>query len=600
MQRVNSSHTRVSTSSLDFEHAPLPKGTRSPQTKTLKYSSTPLTTAQARELFVNATCKFVTCLDFEITPYLADSDALLPWDKVEYVVMQSEVDLTCPICLGPPVAAKVTRCGHVYCWHCILHHLAVAEKSWNFCPLCEHYVYKRDLRSVQIAALNPIREANVVSFHLKQRFKGSNAVLPRSQFDAFSHNLAMAPSAALRVQTVDLAVLHRDILSREARELHSGECDASDPFVQEACTLLALRTSEFTKLEAVSSSHPCATPQSIQPPTLFAMDVHEASPVVHLKDDSLLFYQASDESNSFLEPIMMRVLLQHFGSYEALPDTVEAPVIEVERITVDEQVRARYKVLSHLPLGCSMVLCELDLRGVVSPQALTAFAEALHRRELHRRQRQKEERRLARKAHAVQEAEMNSMLAMANQSFRGAPSLQTIDPEDEFFKLPSPSVDTATTSRATSAPSFAVLATAGIMGNKEENPSLLDSFKPRGGQSSKQQASKTAPVDFPSPSSPVNAPVVRSVWGTAVRAPAKTVQPQTPPGLLASSPSPSSLPTEDEGIRVAPSYQQSFRDSLDVLIDAGLQSAASKPASGKKGKKKGVLLFSTSIRGASN
>ena len=29
----------------------------------------------------------------------------------------------CPICLYPPKAAKMTRCGHVFCWCCILHYL---------------------------------------------------------------------------------------------------------------------------------------------------------------------------------------------------------------------------------------------------------------------------------------------------------------------------------------------------------------------------------------------------------------------------------------------------------------------------------------------
>ncbi len=36
---------------------------------------------------------------------------------------------TCPICLSPPTAPRMTKCGHVYCYACMLHYLTVGEDT---------------------------------------------------------------------------------------------------------------------------------------------------------------------------------------------------------------------------------------------------------------------------------------------------------------------------------------------------------------------------------------------------------------------------------------------------------------------------------------
>ena len=53
---------------------------------------------------------------------------------------------TCPICLGDFCAARMTKCGHIYCWPCMLHYLALEEKTWRKCPICHDAVHKKDLK----------------------------------------------------------------------------------------------------------------------------------------------------------------------------------------------------------------------------------------------------------------------------------------------------------------------------------------------------------------------------------------------------------------------------------------------------------------------
>ena len=115
-------------------------------------------------------CQFIVKEDADYTPHLADPDLLVDWNAIEQIVrflfffyllnrnfffsyffkilqrLQSGTLVSCPICLDSPIAAKMTRCGHVYCWPCILHYLALSDKSWRKCPICFEAVHKKDLK----------------------------------------------------------------------------------------------------------------------------------------------------------------------------------------------------------------------------------------------------------------------------------------------------------------------------------------------------------------------------------------------------------------------------------------------------------------------
>ena len=63
----------------------------------------------------------------------------------------------CPICLEAAeqmVAPRITKCGHIFCWPCLLQYLNYERaNAWKKCPLCADPVYKRDIRR---ASLNPL------------------------------------------------------------------------------------------------------------------------------------------------------------------------------------------------------------------------------------------------------------------------------------------------------------------------------------------------------------------------------------------------------------------------------------------------------------
>lgn len=71
---------------------------------------------------------------------------------------------SCPICLYPPVAAHITRCGHIYCWPCMLHYLSLSEKTWSKCPICYEAVHSADLKRYVQGRINTRKEMFVKMF----------------------------------------------------------------------------------------------------------------------------------------------------------------------------------------------------------------------------------------------------------------------------------------------------------------------------------------------------------------------------------------------------------------------------------------------------
>jgi len=46
-----------------------------------------------------------------------------------------------------PITPKMTRCGHIYCWPCILHYLDINEElDTAGCPICHSRILKKELQ----------------------------------------------------------------------------------------------------------------------------------------------------------------------------------------------------------------------------------------------------------------------------------------------------------------------------------------------------------------------------------------------------------------------------------------------------------------------
>ncbi|KAK7063738.1 hypothetical protein R3P38DRAFT_2593500 [Favolaschia claudopus] len=119
-----------------------------------------------KERFVNAQYRFVMNPNGDYTVHFADPDIFFQWQDILQVIIprssalasaaaggerasQEEGHTTCPICLSPPTAPRMTKCGHVFCFPCILHYLNTSENKWARCPICFDSVNEKQLKSVK-------------------------------------------------------------------------------------------------------------------------------------------------------------------------------------------------------------------------------------------------------------------------------------------------------------------------------------------------------------------------------------------------------------------------------------------------------------------
>merc|ERR1711971_113146 len=141
---------------------------------------TPIKSRYSAQHYLQATCQFVVSDCADILNHASDPDTIVDWDVVEQVVLKQggSEPTACPICLFPPNAAKLTLCGHVYCWPCILHYLALTDDTSRKCPICDHMVAREDLRSVVVVPQPDHCTGATVEMRLMKRDRESLIAVP--------------------------------------------------------------------------------------------------------------------------------------------------------------------------------------------------------------------------------------------------------------------------------------------------------------------------------------------------------------------------------------------------------------------------------------
>lgn len=222
---------------LNFHYAPRGESTRGPR-PSYQYGVRWLMSTQKhkynKEHFLQANCQFVVRADADYTPYLADPDHLVDWNFIEQIKVSSLEPVSCPICMSPPVAGKMTRCGHVYCCPCILHYLALSDKSWRKCPICYEAVHKNDLKSVRVESKVGLNVGQQITFQLMKRERNSLMACPVSQFEIRTNQrpVLSVSEPDLDVGFCKLLTADKqevlDIIEQEMKELEVEKTDNQD------------------------------------------------------------------------------------------------------------------------------------------------------------------------------------------------------------------------------------------------------------------------------------------------------------------------------------------------------------------------------------
>lgn len=148
------------------------------------------------------------------------------------------------------------------------------------------------------------------------------------------------------------------------------------------------------------------------------------------------FYQASNGHHLYLQPLDIRILKQHFESYERFPDTITVKVLGIEETSLTEEVRKKCKYLGHLPLGCDVSFLDVELEGIVGPEGVRPFEQELRMRRSKRKEKEaKEERERLQREHKLNPPKQRRDDFFVNDPFfqvpAGTPSMRVSRPVDD-------------------------------------------------------------------------------------------------------------------------------------------------------------------------
>ena len=371
-------------------------------------------------------------------PELGDGNSLVDWDSVRFVDLLVDVVPTCSICLDNVVVPHMLQCGHCFCLPCIVLHLTSACN----CCVCSEYARPGDLRSVRLQSITPVDTGSNRSFQLISMNRG--VTLPVGSGEAFlpsQQTIGWWYSRVVTCSEVEVTRLHISERRRLEEIPPTPEEDGIHAFgPAQAVEFMDNRIASIPLPEVASPSNRCPDPGD----GYVSIDINSLSmlPRPQFESGSIYCYQLVDGQHVYLEPVWLRALLLHFtGSPDSfdhiglLPVSLNLPIVFSSSLTVDYETRKRYKMISHLPVGTPIQLCDVDLRGVVSLECLEALSGPISRR-LQSIKKAKLQRKLdkrdVRKANAIP---LSEEWGLSHLTY--APHVDVLPTAEDFEPLPS-------------------------------------------------------------------------------------------------------------------------------------------------------------------
>ncbi|KAL1499799.1 hypothetical protein AB1Y20_012484 [Prymnesium parvum] len=386
-------------------------------------------------------------------------DVPVPWERVRAVRHVTPQWVRCPICLSDALTApQVSGCGHILCLPCALRYSSAADgPSALKCPLCAQLLELEELRSVMMHHVAPVREMTedeakresgaTVAFRKVRTDKAQplECVADAMEVACTARPCARGFTEARRFESLvarelsELAESEAQLLEQLAAARCLGDAAGSEATRRDGAALSTRSTwGAPHRAAAVEAPRSVATQANLiggvsveeceeelffvrmaadmvrQRAAAWALTdseaeegggaasdpTHAASPLAEEEADGCeeaaeWVLQAADGQFAFADALSARLVVDHFGSWEACPAVLEAPVVELHSHQQSEAdaSRRRFKPQAHLPVGATFALCELALRGVVSEAVLSSAREALDKRAERRARAREEEAR---------------------------------------------------------------------------------------------------------------------------------------------------------------------------------------------------------------
>lgn len=149
----------------------------------------------------------------------------------------------------------------------------------------------------------------------------------------------------------------------------------------------------------------------------------QEGPAAQKAASELSFWQAADGQTVFLDSLSARMLIAAGGGSNTVTALLRfvAPIVELLSVTQTAATRRRYRMLSHVPLGATFRMAEVDLSEVVPPEVSEAFRDELTQRAQRRAARARSEETRARQEAARDRAALAATMGPSAAELQAMP-----------------------------------------------------------------------------------------------------------------------------------------------------------------------------------
>ncbi|KAI0980138.1 hypothetical protein GJ496_009692 [Pomphorhynchus laevis] len=289
----------------------------------------------------------------------------LNWSQTIEVHLCDCEKIVCPICLQDPVAGRITRCGHIFCFPCILQFFTMTSDKYPRCPVCWKCISIVALKCFKFCHKTKFVNGSNIDLLLMRICHQNNLVEPVdiSIFPDLSTSHFNGPLIAVD----DVEQCLEDQRDRQRAELEFRlQCDLADG---------ASLSAEFDQIALNNIENLEHSFTSVQG------DVYNGSALNDQKSYSY-FYQSNDGQRIYMHPLNVKCLLKEYNDLTLCPRHVNANIVAIESNYILSANMSAYKYLRHLPVGSEFKFVEIDLSGIVSNEILLLFKEQIEKRRM--------------------------------------------------------------------------------------------------------------------------------------------------------------------------------------------------------------------------
>ncbi|KER22777.1 hypothetical protein T265_09183 [Opisthorchis viverrini] len=329
-----------------------------------------------------------------------DLEVFSSWDLIAQVVCLVDEPVCCPICLYPPIAPRMERCGHIYCGPCVTKYIWYENGgSAKKCAVCCWIIRLEELKRVSIVHVSPLKVGSKLSMvlvdHLRghcTRSTGSPIITSSTQADIFSFIVEVGEAQLRSAAQDEVSVL--EALKSTCIEDGNVELIPEINFMVNQLEVSLKNPSGFFQVDCQAE---------------VPLELHGASKNGHAVDsppgkidEHNRIYQSADGQPIFLDGLMWKCLLAEYGSVTELPGTIDVTVTSLKTYKMNPALRKRWRHLKHVPPGHAFHLVEVELNALVSKSTLEQFASALEVRSIERDRSRLEDLRLTKLKEAAE------------------------------------------------------------------------------------------------------------------------------------------------------------------------------------------------------